>query len=344
MRKALFALLITIAVIFTSCSGGNDESQEQLLSGQSKDAQVPVRVEKVESESFRQYQSYTSVLNGSNEVVKNSALSGVIEDVLFETGDFVQKDEIVLTFPKETSSAQYYQSRASYEAAEKTFSRMKNLYNSNSISRQEYEQAKTQYDVQRANWKAVSDMVEVKAPVSGYITLLSVNASDSVSQGDSLFTISNYQTLTATISVPDRFIKDLSVDQDAEAIWEGNTVFGKVTRVNLSKDSRHKAFTVQLAFGNPDFIIPSGVTAKIRINTMINDDVIVLHRDQFLTDHSGAYAFVLNNGKAEKRDLQLGRHHGFYYEIESGLTENDILIIEGLLLLENQSDVTVING
>jgi len=114
--------------------------------------------------------------------------------------------------------------------------------------------------------------------------------------------------------------------------------------VNLSKDSRSKAFTAQLAFSNPGFLIPSGVTAKIRIDTFRDDNAIVLHKDEFLIDKSGAYAYVVNNDRVEKRELLLGLNQGFYYEIQSGLHESDLIITEGLTLIDDNSKVLVIDS
>ena len=344
MKKMLFMLISLTVIITTSCSDRGNNSQEASQLTVTQEEAIPVKVKNVKDETFTQFQNYTAVLHGANEATKTSSLSGMIEDIYFNVGDYVEKDDVILSFPKDTSSAQYYQSLAGYEAAEKTYNRMKNLFASNGISRQDFDQAKTQYEVQLANWNAVSDMIEVKAPVSGYITQLSVDRQDSVSPGDTLFTVSDYQTMTASISIPDSSIAALKDGQTAEAHWEGYSITGEVTRVNLSKDAKSKAFTAQLVFDNSQFIIPSGITASIRIRTLEHDNAIVLHKDEFITDTSGSYTYVVRQDYAEKRDITLGLHQGFYYEVESGLSEEDTLVTEGLMLLDDHAKVVVING
>jgi len=180
MKKEIALLFLAAAAFLVSCSGDNRIPESAALSGDRAEEAVPVKVKDLQRETFIQYQTYTAVLHGSREAAQTSSLNGIIENVYYDVGSYVEKDQVILSFPKDTSSAQYFQSRASYEAAEKTYSRMKNLFESNGISRQDYDQAKTQYEVQRANWNAVSDMVEVKSPVSGYLTQLSVDPSDSV--------------------------------------------------------------------------------------------------------------------------------------------------------------------
>ena len=68
-----------------------------------------------------------------------------MESVKYSVGDWVDKDTVVVTFPKDNPSANYYQAKTVYENLEATYKRMSNLYNSKGISKQDYDNAKTAY-------------------------------------------------------------------------------------------------------------------------------------------------------------------------------------------------------
>jgi hypothetical protein len=51
---------------------------------------------------------------------------------------------------------------------------------------------------------------------------------------------------------------------------------------------------------------------------------------------------VAVNGKAEQRDILMGRQYGLAVEIVEGLSMGDMLITEGLLLLEQSSKINIV--
>ena len=53
--------------------------------------------------------------------------------------------------------------------------------------------------------------------------------------------------------------------------------------------------------------------------------------------------YVVNSKKAKKRPVKLGKQEGLEIEILEGLNQGDELIVEGQLLLEQDSKVKIIN-
>ncbi len=309
-----------------------------------KEEGIPVRIREVEEENFSTYLTFTSSLKGVKESIGTSLVSDTVEEVLVEVGDYVQKDQTIIRFPKDNPSIKYYQAKAGYEAAEQGFKRIENMYNNNGVSRQNYDDARTQFNVQRANWEAVQDLVEVKAPISGHITRMNVTPSENVRQGTGLFTISNYDQLTSTIWVGDHEINKIEKGQKVTAHWEDISIQGTVTQVDLSKDPMRKAFAIKVQLDNSGNNVPSGITAKIDIETNMIEDSIVLHRKEILSNNENSFVYLEENGHVVKRDVELGERQGMYYRINSGLNQNDKIITEGLTLVRENSLVKIIEG
>jgi len=307
-----------------------------------KEQGIPVKIRTVGIQDFSTYLTFTSTLKGVKESTGSSLISDTVEEILVEVGDYVEKDQPVIRFPKDNTMANYYQAKAAYESADQGFRRIKNLYNSNGVSRQTYDDTKTQFDVSKANWTMANNMVEVKAPISGYITRLNVQTSDNVGQGDSLFTVSNYDELTTIVWPADHEIRQVRTGQRAIASWEGLSLNGIVTQVDLAMDDKQKAFAVHVNFSNPEHTVPSGITGDIDIETALVKDAIVVHRNEIIKSQDNWYVFVDRDGHATRQQIQTGMSQGMYYQITEGLQSADKLITDGVTLVRDQSPIYVV--
>ena len=331
---------ILIIVLISSCQN-EDSAVHKNMEEIHSEKGIPVKIRTVEKQDFSTFLTFTSSLKGVKESTGSSLVADTVEEVLVEVGDYVEKDQPILRFPKDNPALNYYQAKAAFEAAEKGFRRIEKLFESKGVSRQSYDDAGTQYDVQRANWKTVNDMMEVKSPISGYITRLNVQISDNVEPGDNLFTVSNYNALTTTVWVGDHEIRQIAKGQRASAEWEDIELDGYVTRVDLAMDDEMKAFAVQIQFSNGEHAVPSGITAAVNIETGLIEDTFVVHRNELLKNQSDWYVYVNIEGHAARRIVQPGQRQGMFYQITAGLEAGDKLITHGISQVRDQSPVNV---
>lgn len=335
-------LILLFMLLIPACQQKEDEAKLQDIGEIQQSQGIPVKVRLVGNNDFSTYLTFTSSFRGFEESTGFSLVDDTVEGILVEVGDYVEKDQPVILFPKNNPVVNYYQVEAAWKAAEQAFRRIKNLYNSDGVSRQTYDDTKTQYDVQSANWKMVNDMVEVKTPISGYITRLNVHTSDNVQPGDGLFTVSNYDFLSSVVWVADHEIRQISKGQKVSAEWEEQVLSGIVTQVDLSKDSEKKAFAVHVKVSNPEHAVPSGITANVDIETSLTRNAMVVHRNEMLKDQNGWYVYLDKNGYANHQTVKTGLRQGLYYQILSGLQPGDRLITEGLSLLRKNALIRVI--
>lgn len=340
MKKSAIIILIMSVFLITSCDK-EEKTNTKNIDEIHAEKGIPVKVRTTGKEDFITYRSFTSSLKGSKESIRSSMVSDTVQEILVEVGDYIEKDQPVIRFPKNNPTVNYYQAEAGFKAAEVGYKRVEKLYNNNGISRQSYDDARTQYEVQLANWETVNDMIEVKAPLSGYITRLNVQPSDNVRQGDNLFTVSNFNTLSSIVWVADYEIRSIQKGQVASAIWEDITLKGVVTQVDLAMDSQKKAFAVNILFDNTDQKVLSGITAAINIETSLTKDSIILHRNEILKNQNEWFVYVVEDNHAIKKVIEVGRHQGMNYEVLSGLVSDSILITEGLTTVRNNSLIQI---
>ena len=336
----LVPLIIGAAITLSQC--GREAASHNSMEKIYEDEGVPVRVKTVEPELFETKLSYHAVLSGIKESSVYAMVSDEVEMIYVQVGDYVEKNQVLMSFPPDTPTAKYQQAKVAYENAKITYERIEQLFQTGGISEQDRDNAKAAYDVAAADWDAVRGMVKVQAPIEGYVTRINVRESDNVSPEDMLVTISQIDRMKTKVWASDSEISSILKGQRASAHWNGVEIYGNVVQVDMAMDGDKQAFGVVLEFKNNERILKVGIIADINIITYSNRDTLAIERKDILKVGDRYFVYVAENGKAEQRDITMGRQHGLAVEIVEGLSMGDMLITEGQLLLEQGSKINVV--
>ncbi len=336
---ALVGMFFSLLVI-TGCQG--EESKARNMEQIYKEEGVPVRVKTVKKGDFFIEHSYNSVLTGIEETSAFAAFGDRVEKIYVKVGDYVKKDQVLLSFPMDSPSAKYRQAKVAFENSEKNLKRYENLFKTGGISKQTLDNIKTQFEVDKANWEAVRQTVKVKAPISGYVTKVNVRETENVDNKQMLFTIANLSKLKARINITEDEIDDIKVGETAFAISNGKKIEGKVVQVDLSMNPYTQAFGAVVEFDNKSKDLRAGITANIVIMISANEGSIIVERKNILKEDNNYFAYVINSQKAEKRAVKIGKSRELFVEVTNGLSEGDMLVTEGQLLLENGSKIKIV--
>lgn len=342
MKRSLSIMTIFLIMLYFSTACQQEQAESKNLEQIYKEEGIPVRVKTITAQEFQKELSFHSVLSGMKESAVYALLDDEVEKVLVRVGDYVKKDQVLLTFPTDNPAAKYYQAKVAFENAERAHERIENLYRDGGISRQELDNASAAFEVAKADWEAVKQIVEVKAPISGYITKVNVRETDNVQRDDELFTISRIDKMKAVVWISEEEIFDIQRGMPAFAAWKGFEIAGMVVQVDMAMDQDRKAFQALIELDNPGNRLKPGTTVEVKIITYTNPEAVVVARKDILQEGEESYVFILNSDVAEKRAVKLGQQYILDVEILEGLTPGDDLIVEGQLLLEPGSKVKVV--
>ena len=342
VKMLTLILFLSLTLIFPACTQKKEEakSMEQIYS----EAGVPVRTQIITPKEFKTILSFHSGLSGIKESTAYAAMGEKVEKILVKVGDYVKKDQVLLTFPTDSPSAKYFQAKVAFENAKTTFERIDNLYNQGGISLQDRDNAKARFDVAKADWDTVRQMVLVKAPISGYVSKIHVSETDNIDKEMPLVTISNTEKMKSVIWISEAEIFAVQQGMSATAVWLGNQIEGKVVQVDSAMNMMNKAFRALVEFDNPDKMLKAGTTVEIQITTSANPNAIAVERKNVLKEQDDYFVYVVKDGKAEKRNVILGNQQGLEVEIREGLNPGDELVVEGQLLLENGSKIKSVSN
>jgi RND family efflux transporter MFP subunit len=190
-------------------------------------------------------------------------------------------------------------------------------------------QAQAALDVAR---KRLRDAV-VKAPVSGEIQRKFVNAGAYVEPPTAVVTIVDNNRLELESSVPASDLGPLRPGQRVTftvTSFPGESFEGRVIETGAAVDSESRAAKVRIAISSAGKL-KSGMFAQGEIQTGVERQAIVIPAAAVYRDDRSAkdsVVYVIDNGKAVKRPVRIGRERESSVEIVSGLHAGDMLIAE----------------
>ncbi len=341
MKRLLVMLTgLVFIILLTGCSKEEIESKsmEQIYAEEG----VPVKTTSVELTEFTKSQFYYGILTGIRESSAYASFGDKIEKIKVKVGDYVKKDQVLLTFPTDVPGAQYHQAKIALETIEKTYKRMKTLLAGGAISQQDYDNVKAQYDVTKTNWETVKKMIKVKAPLTGYVTKINVRETEMVQREAELFTIANTEKLKTSIWITDEDYNDIKIGQKAIAKWNSHKIIGEVVQVDMAMNIMKQAFGVMMEFENPENAVKTGITAEIKLITEKKNSAIVINKKDIFTENGKDFVYLAKDGKAVKRFVNIGSRSGLKLEVIGGLNLNDKLISEGQMLVKDGTKIRIL--
>lgn len=339
MRKYLFPI-ICIVLILGACGKKQSDSKniEQIQAEQG----IPVRQIEIKNTVFKQELTYNAVLSGIEESTAKAMVSDIIVSINAKVGDRVKKGQTIVSFPRNTPAAQYEQANTAFNSIKQVYERMQRLHAQGAISQQDLDNAETQYKVSKSNLDASRMMIEVSAPIDGIITNVIVNPSEHVFPGADLFTVSNTNSYKAILWIPETEIKHIKQGTRATATWNEESIGGKVTQISMALDPNNKAFRVEAVFANTNRKFAPGITAEIKLDILSKSNAIVVDRQYIVSENGKRFVWVNTDGKATKREIEIGLDNQLQFEIIAGLQAGDILLTEGINQLSENSKLLVI--
>ena len=193
-----------------------------------------------------------------------------------------------------------------------------------------------------ANEAAVQRLIEiqsfqkVRAPYDGVITTRNVVLGTLVSPGSSntvreLYRITQLDPLKVMVAVPQASAPAMKVGLECEIEVQelGNKSFrARVARTANALDISSRTLLTEVQFANPGGQILPGMYAQVKFSTKRHNPPLLIPSDSLLTGKEGTQVAVLRGGnRVHFQRITIGRDQGASTEVESGLEEGDLVVI-----------------
>jgi RND family efflux transporter MFP subunit len=322
---------------------------------------MPVQVQVAQSVRIPETTEYLSVLKSRQSAVINPQVEGQITKIFVKSGDQVNagtpllqidplKQEATLNSQAATLTAQ----EANLRLAKISLERAQKLYAAGVTSKQDFDNAQSNYDAIAAQVKALEQQVEqqkvelryykVSAAADGIVGDIPVHVGDRVTVTTLLTTINLPGALEAYIYVPADRAKDLRLGLPVRLLGEtGEPVSDtRITFVSPQVETDTQTVLAKAAVENPrdKLRISQQVRAQVTWGSHDGPVVPVL---AVLRINGQAFVFVaVNEGKgtvARQKLLKLGDTTGDNYSVVDGLKAGDHVILSGTQFLQDGAPV-----
>jgi HlyD family secretion protein len=184
------------------------------------------------------------------------------------------------------------------------------------------------------------DQTKIAAPFDGVVASVAVQDRDAVVASQPILTIVNLEKYEVEITLPENYAADAQPGTAALISYEGRDYPGKVTAISPEiKDSQVKGTVVF------DGTSPQNLRQSQRVSVRMvfekKPDVLKLPRGPFLENGAGRWAYVVANGVATKRDIEVGTVSVAEVEVTKGLKEGEQVIISDSSDLQGAKTVLV---
>ncbi|MFC0215114.1 efflux RND transporter periplasmic adaptor subunit [Paenibacillus chartarius] len=183
---------------------------------------------------------------------------------------------------------------------------------------------------------------EVKAPASGVLNDLTVEAGATVSQGIRVGQIVQMNPAKITTEVAEPLLK-LVEGKPEIAFYTGTdnkTLYkAKVTFVGQTVNAQSKAYAVELEADNADGKLKQGMRVQLVLSGAEEQKALAVPTSAIVKEGPDNFVYVVEGDKAVKRPVKLGRWKDLYQEVLEGVKEGDKVITTGLAQLKDGQTV-----
>lgn len=166
----------------------------------------------------------------------------------------------------------------------------------------------------------------ITATESGTLTSFEPIIGQTYQAGQSIGKIDLQQGYKLVADIDEFYLEKVTVGQKGSIEVKGQPV--GVTVIKVLPEVKGGRFQVELAFApHSKPVLQQGVTFGVRLILTASEKQLVIRKGQFRQETAGKWIFVVKGDKAMRRQIKLGRENPDYYEVVSGLSAGERVII-----------------
>ena len=334
-----------------------------------QDAPVrPVKSTILSSGQVSELATFTGITQSDQEAALAFKVGGVVESVSVKDGQKVWQGQLIASLDNEDyalqvdqAEVQVKQAETSLNVARSTYTRIERLYENNSVSLSEFEQAKGNFEASEAQLEAAEKQLQaaqnqvrytqLRAPFTGVISSLNIEAGELVGTGNPIGLLSSEGHPKVSFGVAGRYIGLIKEGQEVEIRLSdlSDQVFeGTVTEIAFSQGNA-ATYPARARFDKAVPAIRPGLSAEVTFPLTVQgpEKPILLPAKAVREDAQGQrYVYqLIGSGDTltvKQTPVELGTLSASGFILKSGLSEGDRIATAGLNSLLEGMEVTLL--
>ena len=247
--------------------------------------------------------------------------------------------------------------KVALDLAEKNLRRAEKLIESGDVARQFYDERRAERDQRREQYeaalsKARQDFAAVAtaranvsnadsqlglarrnlsyalvfSPIDGFVADRTADLGEYVSPTTKVATVVRVNPLRIRIDIPEQAISEVQVGQSVSvttSAWPDKSFSGRIARISPNVSANSRTLTVEAEIENSDGALKPGQFATVRILQPRSEPAVLVPNRAVKTEAGVSRLFVIKDGHAQQRLVQLGQTEGDLVEIKTGVTADE---------------------
>lgn len=288
----------------------------------------------------------TGLLLPDEEVNLSFETSGQVIEIYFKEGAQVSKGELLAKVNDRQLLAQLKRLTAQLKLAEDRVFRQSALLERDAVSKEAYEQVKTELETLKADIdiiKAQIELTELRAPFDGVIGLRQISVGAYATPSTVVSKLTKIVPLKVEFSVPERYAAQVNPGTDLLFTLDGSLKdhTAKVYAKESAIDAETHTLTVRAQYANPGGRLLPGRYASIRLMKETVNEALALPAEAIVPEMGKDKVFLYKSGRAVPAEITTGIRTEKLVQVLKGVQAGDTLIVSGTLQLRTDLPVVL---
>lgn len=285
---------------------------------------------------------YVAQIRAIQHIEVRAVEPGYLQGIFVDEGQLVAKDQKMFQVMPRLFQAETRKAQAEADLTEIEYNNTKLLADENIVSPNELALAHAKVQKAKAQLSLAQihqGFTEVRAPFDGIMGRFHVRLGSLLEEGELLTTLSDNRTVWVYFNVTEaEYLEYKSEEQSDEdravrlVMANGETFdqIGKVETIEADFNNETGNIAFRATFPNPDGLLRHGETGKIVMTVPLKNALLIPQKATFeILDKR--FVFVVDDKNViRSRAIQIAAELPHVFVVESGLSEKDRILLEGL--------------
>jgi membrane fusion protein, multidrug efflux system len=335
-RVRPYGAWLMVALVAASCGG--DSPAQGAASGAADDdvPGVPVEVSPVLRDTVIETIMATGEVEAIQSIELRPEAEGRLVSILAAEGREVARGTALFRIDDAQLRAQVARQEAERDLANQTLARTRDLLSRNAAAAADLERAEASARSAEAQLDLLRLRLErsvVRAPFAGVVGRRLVSLGDYVNSSTRLTTLQTVTPQRIAFTVPERHSRRIALGQTVHfrvAAVPGRDFAGRVDFVDPRVQLPGRTILIKAIVDNPERLLQPGMFIEARLSMDVRPDALLVPEDAILPLAGANYVWAVVDGKATRREVDLGVRISGFVEVRSGLDDEPMVVVGGL--------------
>lgn len=309
----------------------------------------PVRVATAMMQEVQRSVSLVGSVKPWRRSVVASEVAGLVQVFPVKEGMAVKRGQVLARLRTDTlairlhsAEASHHEARTRYQQAKKDLRRVNVLFKKELVTQKEYDDAITEESALgqrliqlKSEIQQVRDQLQksrILAPFDGWITQEFTEVGQWVSAGGQVVEIVDMSRVQLEVPLPERYIKDIRVNDPVSAVFDGLPDLqakGRVFSVVAQADQASRTFPINVELPNPDLSIKSGMVSRVTLQVGAPYDALVIPKDALVLRGGREFIYLVKEGQVSQIPVNPVLHLNEVVQVTGDLEPGATVVVEG---------------